>query len=196
MEKMRLNAAIGKVPPRPSTAAALGSTFDSISMSLRVPHPIKKEKEVSVPDPVVHVEDTNNDDDEREERIREEERAKLTVIEEELKDKYENEMRDARRQIEEETDVRLRNELTQSLSASLTQQLSADLRMNIESEMQSQMESKMNSRISEKVNEMAAGFDEKMKTLKEKMYFAIGLQCLSCCIFDVLFLTNELIRVC
>eukprot|EP01084_Bolivina_argentea_P195698 335651_1 len=63
-----------------------------------------------------------------------------------------------------------------------------------------QMESKMNKELEtrsiecEKMNQRSSGFDEKMETLKEKMYFAIGsgLQCLSCCIFYVLFLANEL----
>eukprot|EP01083_Nonionella_stella_P156702 507751_1 len=48
----------------------------------------------------------------------------------------------------------------------------------------------------EKMNQRSSGFDEKMETLKEKMYFAIGLHAMLklvlLFIFNVLFLTNEL----
>merc|ERR1712157_420940 len=52
------------------------------------------------------------DDERRIEEIREEERAKLTIIQQQLKDDFDNKLESIRTEIENDTDLRLRKELT------------------------------------------------------------------------------------
>lgn len=173
--------------PRPSSNVALWKTFDALSLSQRPKESILRREaspsgsapaeESPAVLPWQQVPAAGVVDEEqlqlRIDEVREEERAKMTLIEEEIKERFEGKLEGMRADVEAQLRESLRNTLSESLRPNIRQECRRELEEEMSDRVRQQVDERMaaesEQQIDAKMQEMQHGFDSKMEALENSM---------------------------
>merc|ERR1712228_1013766 len=171
LEKMK-----GKKLPRPSTNVALGSTFDSILLikdsNRNILEDIQSEEDKEESDAEqmqevdVNADDQRNQiDEKRIEEVREEERAKLSVIKQKLQDEFDEKMKKIKNEIENE----LKEQITKNLSTKIRSECREEMEVEYDEKLKLRMANELDTKLNDQMSAFKLSFDEKFDSLKSQM---------------------------